>query len=64
MFYGNNGVLGLTRWIEKTKFVFEINSCIERSKVKFVVFTYANTTMSWWNGHAKTISLASANALT
>lgn len=37
MFYGNDGVVGLTRWIEKTEFVFESSSCVEECKVKFVI---------------------------
>lgn len=62
-FYGNKGTVGLTRWIEKTESVFEISSCVEESKVKFVACTFRNATMSWWNGHIKTMGLENANAL-
>lgn len=27
--YRNEGVIGLTRWIEKTESIFEINFCVE-----------------------------------
>lgn len=46
MFYGNEGVVGLTRWIEKIDSVFEISSCIEGSTVKFVACTFPDVTMS------------------
>lgn len=64
MFYGNEGAEGLTRWIKKTKFVFEINSCAEGSKVKFIYCTFVDATMSQWNSHVKTMGLANDNSLT
>lgn len=60
----NEGVVGLTRWIEKTKSVFEINSCAEESKVKFVACNFQDAAMSWWNIYVKTMYLANANVLT
>lgn len=63
MFYGNKEVVGLTRWIEKTESIFEINSCVKKSKVKFAACMFADAAMSWWNGHVKTLGLANAYAL-
>lgn len=57
----NEGVVGLTRWIEKTESVFEINSCAEESKVKFVACNFQDAAMSWWNINVKTMYLANAN---
>lgn len=34
-FYGNNEVVGMTRWIEKLDSVFEISFCTEDFNVKF-----------------------------
>lgn len=45
-FYGNEGIVGITRWIEKTHSIFEISSCVEGSKVKFVACTIADAAMS------------------
>lgn len=59
----NHGVVGLIRWIEKTKSIFEISSCVEGCKVKFAACAFVDTAMSWWNSNDKTMGLANANAL-
>lgn len=61
--FGNEGVVGLTRWIEKTESMFEINSCLEECMVKFVAYTFVDVAMSWWNSHVNTMGLVSANAI-
>lgn len=39
-FYGKEGVVGLTCWIEKMESVFEISLCTENYKVKFSACTF------------------------
>lgn len=62
-FFRTKGVTRLTRWIEKTESIFEINSFPEECKVKFVACTLTDTTMFWWNSYVKMMGLANANAL-
>lgn len=56
-FYGNEGVVGLIRWIKKIECVFKISSRAEGFKVEFPTCTFADTIMSWWNIHVKTMGL-------
>ena len=45
--YGNEGVVGLTRWIEKVKAMFKVCYCIENSKVRFVACTFVDEALKW-----------------
>ena len=62
-FLGNEGLVGLTRWIEKMESVFEFSFCSEESKVRFDAYTFKDTTLPWWNGHTKTIGISAANSI-
>ncbi|KAI3750191.1 hypothetical protein L2E82_20820 [Cichorium intybus] len=62
-FHGTGGVLTLTRWIEKTESIFDITACPEEMKAKFDACTFAETTMSWWKGHVKSLTLPVANSM-
>ena len=62
-FKGTGGVISLSQWFEKTESVFEICSCSEESKVKFVACTFETKALTWWNGHVKSLSLIVANAM-
>lgn len=62
-FYRNVGVVGLTRWIEKMEFVFQINFCSEDNKVRFVACIFMDASLTWWNDHVKTIGLNVENAM-
>lgn len=62
-FYGNEAVVGLTRWIEKIKSIFEINFCAEDCKVRFVVCTFEDATLSCWNMHVKPIGVSITDAI-
>lgn len=63
-FYGNEGVIGLTRWIEKMEAFFQISFCENDCKVRFPSFTFLDATLTWWNDHAKTIGVNSTNTMT
>nr|GEY05740.1 hypothetical protein [Tanacetum cinerariifolium] len=48
-FKGNEGVIGLTRWIEKMESVFNINGCAIENQVKFATCTLLDAALTWWN---------------
>lgn len=53
--YGNEGVVGLTRWIEKMESVLKISFCTEDCKVKFSTCTLADASILLCNSYTKTI---------
>nr|GFB27269.1 hypothetical protein [Tanacetum cinerariifolium] len=48
-FRGNEGAVGLIRWIEKTKMVFTVSKCIEADKVVFAAATFQDRALTWCN---------------
>nr|GEX43655.1 hypothetical protein [Tanacetum cinerariifolium] len=62
-FNGTEGVVGLTRWFEKMKQVFEISKCADKDKVKFTAFTFEGCALTWWNGNEHTLRLTNANQI-
>ena len=62
-FNGTGGVMVISQWIEKTEVVFEICSCQEGSKVKFVACTLFEQALTWWNGHVKSLNIVVANSM-
>nr|GEX51982.1 hypothetical protein [Tanacetum cinerariifolium] len=54
-FKGNEGVVGLTRWIEKMESVFNINGCTIENQVKFATCTLFDAALTWWNGQIQTL---------
>nr|GFB18502.1 hypothetical protein [Tanacetum cinerariifolium] len=48
-FCGNEGAVGLIRWIEKTTMVFTVSKCIEANKVVFAAATFQDRALTWWN---------------
>ncbi|GJX61462.1 putative reverse transcriptase domain-containing protein [Tanacetum coccineum] len=44
-FKGTEGVVGLTRWIEKMESVFNISGCAIENQVKFATYTLLETTL-------------------
>nr|GEU89264.1 reverse transcriptase domain-containing protein [Tanacetum cinerariifolium] len=51
----NEGVVGLTRWIEKMESVFNISGCAIENQVKFATCTLLDDTLTWWNGQIRTL---------
>ncbi|GKF10103.1 hypothetical protein Tco_0048029 [Tanacetum coccineum] len=45
-FKGTEGVVGLTRWIEKMESVFNISSCAIENQVKFATYTLLDTALT------------------
>nr|GEX56474.1 hypothetical protein [Tanacetum cinerariifolium] len=53
-FRGNEGAVGLMRWIEKTEMVFTVSKCTEANKVVFAAATFQDRTLTWWNSQVAT----------
>ncbi|GKE36420.1 putative reverse transcriptase domain-containing protein, partial [Tanacetum coccineum] len=49
------GVVGLTRWIEKMEPVFNISGCAIENQVKFATCTLLGAALTWWNGQIRTL---------
>nr|GEW27847.1 hypothetical protein [Tanacetum cinerariifolium] len=54
-FKGTEGVVGLTRWIEKMESVFQISGCAVENQVKFVTFTLLDVALTWWNSQIRSL---------
>ncbi|GJY89416.1 putative reverse transcriptase domain-containing protein [Tanacetum coccineum] len=51
----DEGVVGLTRWIEKMESVFNISGCAIENQVKFATCTLLGAALTWWNGQIRTL---------
>ncbi|GKC09237.1 putative reverse transcriptase domain-containing protein, partial [Tanacetum coccineum] len=49
------GVVGLTKWIEKMESVFNIIGCAIENQVKFATCTLLGAALTWWNGQIRTL---------
>ncbi|GJR04382.1 putative reverse transcriptase domain-containing protein [Tanacetum coccineum] len=56
-FKGTEGVVGLTRWIEKMESVFNISGCAIENQVKFATCTLLGAALTWWNGQIRTLGV-------
>ncbi|GJT14954.1 reverse transcriptase domain-containing protein [Tanacetum coccineum] len=54
-FKGTEGVVGLTRWIERMEAVFNISSCAIENQVMFATCTLLDAALTWWNGQIRTM---------
>ncbi|GJR96504.1 putative reverse transcriptase domain-containing protein [Tanacetum coccineum] len=54
-FKGTEGVVGLTRWIEKMESVFNISGCTIKNQVNFTTCTLLGAALTWWNGQITTL---------
>ncbi|GKC63736.1 reverse transcriptase domain-containing protein, partial [Tanacetum coccineum] len=54
-FKGTEGVVGLTRWIEKMESIFNISGCAIKNQVKFATCTLLGAALTWWNGQIRTL---------
>ncbi|GJV13684.1 putative reverse transcriptase domain-containing protein [Tanacetum coccineum] len=60
---GTEGVVGLTRWIEKIESVFNINGCAIENQVMFTTCTLLGAALTWWNGQIRTLGPGICNDL-
>ncbi|GJW95179.1 putative reverse transcriptase domain-containing protein [Tanacetum coccineum] len=61
-FHSNEGAVGLSRWIEKSKSVFNISKCSEGNKVIFAAATLQDSALTWWNNQFASMGPAIANS--
>ncbi|GJR22914.1 hypothetical protein Tco_0971441 [Tanacetum coccineum] len=54
-FKGTEGVVGLTRWIEKMESIFNISGYAIENQVKFATCTLLGVALTWWNGQIRTL---------
>nr|GEZ32999.1 reverse transcriptase domain-containing protein [Tanacetum cinerariifolium] len=54
-FKGTEGVVDLTRWIEKMESVFQISGCAIENQVKVSTCTLLGVALTWWNGQIRTL---------
>nr|GEY52253.1 hypothetical protein [Tanacetum cinerariifolium] len=55
-FNGTEGVIGLTRWFERTESVSSISNCTAENQVKFAFCTLIGSALTWWNSYMKAVS--------
>nr|GEY01667.1 putative reverse transcriptase domain-containing protein [Tanacetum cinerariifolium] len=55
-FKGTEGVIGLTRWFERTESVSSISNCTMENQVKFASCTLIGSALTWWNSHMRAVS--------
>nr|GEX57667.1 putative reverse transcriptase domain-containing protein [Tanacetum cinerariifolium] len=56
-FRGNEGAVGLIRWIEKTEMVFTVSKYTEANKVVFAAATFQDWALTWWNSQVATLGI-------
>nr|GEZ88739.1 reverse transcriptase domain-containing protein [Tanacetum cinerariifolium] len=54
-FKGNDGIVGLTWWIEKMELVFQISGCAIENQVKFATCTLLDAALTWWNSQIRSL---------
>ncbi|GJY30770.1 putative reverse transcriptase domain-containing protein, partial [Tanacetum coccineum] len=61
-FHGNEGAVGLSRWIEKFESVFDIIKCAEGNKVIYATITLQDSALTWWNNQVASMGRSVANS--
>nr|GEW42089.1 putative reverse transcriptase domain, ribonuclease H-like domain, aspartic peptidase domain protein [Tanacetum cinerariifolium] len=54
-FKGTEGMVCLTRWIEKMESVFQISGCAIENQVKFATCTLLDATLTGWNSQIRSL---------
>nr|GEX52437.1 hypothetical protein [Tanacetum cinerariifolium] len=62
-FKGTEGVVSLTRWIEKMESVFQISGCAIENQVKFATYTLLDAALTWWNSQIRSLGPDSGCAI-
>ncbi|GKB48404.1 hypothetical protein Tco_0899157 [Tanacetum coccineum] len=63
-FKGTKGVVSLSQWLEKMELVFHISGYAVENQAKFATCTLLGDTLTWWNGHVRTLGHDAAYAMT
>nr|GEX60476.1 hypothetical protein [Tanacetum cinerariifolium] len=56
-FHGNEGTVGLIRWIQKKEMVFTVSKCTEANKVVLAAATFQDRALTWWNSQVATLGI-------
>ncbi|GJZ11802.1 putative reverse transcriptase domain-containing protein [Tanacetum coccineum] len=56
-FKGTEGMVDLTRWIEKMESIFNISGYAIKNQVKFATRTLLGAALTWWNSQIRTLGL-------
>nr|GFB02469.1 hypothetical protein [Tanacetum cinerariifolium] len=62
-FNSTEGVIGLTRWFERTEYVSSINNFTAENQVKFASSTLIGSALTWWNSHMRAASQEDAYSM-
>nr|GFB25598.1 hypothetical protein [Tanacetum cinerariifolium] len=62
-FNGTKGVIGLTRWFERTESMSSISNCTAENQFKFASCTLAGSALTWWNSYMRAVSQEVAYAM-
>nr|GFC72373.1 hypothetical protein [Tanacetum cinerariifolium] len=62
-FNGTKGIIGLTRWFDRTESVFSISNCIAETQVKFASCTLIGSDLTWWNSYMRAVGQEVAYAI-
>nr|GEU95262.1 hypothetical protein [Tanacetum cinerariifolium] len=62
-FQGTEGVVSLTRWLEKRESVFQISNCTVACQVKFASCTLQGSVLTRWNSHMRAVGQDVAYAM-
>lgn len=62
-YHGDDRVVTLPRWFEKTESILKICTCLDEFKVIYVICTFVDSNLSWWNNHIKTLTLPFATCM-
>nr|GEV94440.1 hypothetical protein [Tanacetum cinerariifolium] len=63
-FKGTKGFVGLSRWVEKMESVYYISGCTVENQLKFATCTVLDATLTWWNGHVRSLGHDATYAMT
>nr|GEV43635.1 retrotransposon protein, putative, Ty3-gypsy subclass [Tanacetum cinerariifolium] len=63
-FNRTKGIVGLSQWLKNMESVFHISGCSIDNQVMFATCTLLGTSLTWWNGHMRTLGHEAAYAMT
>ncbi|KAK1431807.1 hypothetical protein QVD17_08491 [Tagetes erecta] len=63
-FHGNEGAIGVLRWMEKMESVLDISDCKDDCKVRYAVCSFQGKVLTWWNTQVQARGRDNANKLT
>ncbi|KAD6453180.1 hypothetical protein E3N88_07885 [Mikania micrantha] len=62
-FYGNDGAIGLLRWLDKIQAVLRISDCLETHKVRYAANSFQGKALNWWNNQIQARGIDEAESM-